>query len=414
MRGKWILGIGMGASLAATSQTAADWPQWRGVERTGRAVGAVAGEWPQGGPRQLWKTTTSGAGYAAPAVVGNRVYITGALSTETGHLGFLYAINASDGMIEWSYPYGPEWRRNYDQARSTPAVVGDRIFLVSGMGKVVCVDARSGALHWGVDTFERFRGGNITWGIAESPLVYDGKIICHPGGPGSAVAALDAETGVTVWTSQGLDDASAYCSPMLATLCGVRQVLTQTADHVVGLEAETGRVLWKAPHRNRHAVHPNTPVVLEGDRVVVASGYGHGAEMYQIRRDANGFSAEMRWHLKAMDNHYHGLVLHEEGVFGSGSSGGIYRVDASTGTLTYQIQEAVRGSIVLASGHLVAYAERGGRVFLLKVDPDRYEIRGEFNVDFGDGPHWAHPVVANGVLYIRHGKDLAAFAVGAE
>lgn len=389
----------------------ADWPQWRGPDRTGVAPGDVAPEWPAEGPRRLWKVTTPGAGYAAPAIVGNRVFITGAHSEEGEHQGWAYALSTSDGSVVWSRKYGPEWRKNYEQARSTPTVAGDRLFLVSGMGKVVCLAVSDGRVLWEVDTFERFRGDNITWGIAESPLVFDGKVVCHPGGPDAAVAALDAKTGATVWATKGLGDASAYCSPMLATLGGVRQVVTQTADHIVGVEAATGRVLWKTPHHNRYGVHPNTAVVLKGDRIVVASGYGFGAEMYQIRNQG-GFSAQRMWHLQEVDNHFHGLVLHGGGVFGAASGGGLCRIDPDSGTITYRVDEAKRATLVGVPGFLVAYAEQGGSVFLLKADADRYEVKGKFKVDFGEGPHWAHPSVANGVLYIRHGKDLAAYAIG--
>lgn len=407
-----ILGV---AVFGVLSSSATDWPQWRGVERDGFAPDAVAASWPEGGPRRLWKITTEGAGYASPAIVGDRVYITGAVSTGDEHPGWLYALSATDGSPVWSREYGPEWKKNYDQARSTPTVVDGRIYLVSGLGKVVCVATESGKTLWEVETFERFGGKNITWGVAESPLVYDGKIICHPGGPDAAVAALDATTGATVWTSKGLSDGSAYCSPILATLGGVRQVVTQTSDHIVGLEAATGQVLWKTPHRNRYAVHPNTALVLEGDRVVVASGYGHGAEMYQIKRGGDAaFTVEKLWHVKEMDSHFHGLMLQDGAIFGAGSGGGLCRVDPATGTITYRVDEVKRASLVRVPGFLIAYAESGGNVFLIETGAASYAVKGQFKVGFGDGPHWAHPSVANGVLYIRHGKDLAAFDIGAK
>jgi hypothetical protein len=238
-------------------------------------------------------------------------------------------------------------------------------------------------------------------------------VICHPGGPDAAVAALDMQTGATVWVSKGLSDASAYCSPMIATLGGIRQVVTQTSDHIVGLESATGRVLWKAPHRNRYAVHPNTPLALEGDRVVVASGYGYGAELYQILRGADGsFSAERKWQATEMDNHIHGLLSYQGGIFGAGSGGGLCRVDPATGAVTYRVDEAQRASVALVPGFVIAYAERGGTVHLIEAGTASYTIKGRFKVGFGEGPHWAHPSVANGVLYIRHGKDLAAYAIG--
>lgn len=412
MRGPWMAMFAVGVGVVARG---ADWPQWRGPERTGLAPERLAAQWPAEGPRQLWKITTTGAGYAAPAIAANRVYVTATEPAGETHRGWVHALRASDGSSVWSREYGPEWRQNYDQARSTPTVVGNRLYVVSGLGRVVCLAVEDGATVWSVDTFERFGGGNITWGIAESPLVDEGRVICHPGGKDAAVAALDAATGATVWTSKGLSDKSAYCSPMTTTLCGVKQIVTQTADHVVGLEATTGRVLWTAPHRNRYAVHPNTPLTLAGDRVVVASGYGYGAELYQIARAADGtFSANRTWTVKDMDSHIQGMLLHDGAIYGAGSGGGLCRIDPDTGSVTYRMGEIQRASLVLAPPYLVAYAERGGSVFLVEPGPTSYAIKGRFKVDFGEGPHWAHPSLASGVLYIRHGKELAAYKVGAE
>ncbi len=407
----------LGVSCCAVAQWghSADWPQWRGPGRDGLAPGAYARQWPESGPRLLWKGETRAAGYAAPAVVGGRVYVTGTERAADGHVGRLYVLNAADGAGIWSREYGPEWHRNYDRSRSTPAVVDGRVYLISGMGRVVCFDAEDGEILWSVDTIERFSGSNIRWGIAESPLVVDGLVICHPGGPDAAVVALDAATGETRWTSRGLNDASAYCSPVLATLAGVRQVVTQTADHVVGVDVATGAVLWRTPHRNRHAVHPNTPIPLGEDRVAVSSGYGFGSEAYQLRRTADGaFEVERLWHTRELDNHIQGIVLHEGGLYGTGSRGGLYRLNPSTGAIEQRLPEVQRASLARLPGALVAYSERGGRVSLVTADADGFQVRGSFEVDFGDGPHWAHPTVADGVLYIRRGQDLAAFAIGAD
>ncbi len=408
----WSLGL-MSCVGGAGSLCAADWPQWRGPDRDALAPGAYAQHWPQAGPRQIWSITTRAAGYAAPAVVAGRIYLTGTEATEEGRVGRLYVLDAANGAGIWAREYGPEWERNYDRSRSTPTVVGDRVYVISGLGRVVCFEAESGDLVWSVDTFERFSGSNIRWGIAESPLVYDDLVICHPGGPDAAVVALDAATGETRWTSRGLDDRSAYCSPMLTTLAGVRQVVTQTAGHVVGLDAATGEVLWRTPHVNRYAVHPNTPLVLGEDRIAVSSGYGFGTESYQVLRAPEGtMSVRRLWHTRELDNHFHGIVLHAGGLYGSGSRGGLYRLDPDTGAIQQRLPEIQRASLARLNDALITYSQRDGLVRLLEADAEGFRVRGEFTLDLGDGPHWAHPTVADGVLYMRRGRGLAAFDIG--
>jgi outer membrane protein assembly factor BamB len=399
--GRWILALLAVAGIAS----AADWPQWRGPDRDGisKEKGLLA-DWSQP-PKPLWKVTLPGAGYNGPAVVDGVIYVTGTSGAGKDRVGALYALRASDGILSWQYEYGPEWSANYGAARSTPTVADGRIYLVSGMGRVICVNAKDGQKVWAVDTFERFKGRNITWGIAESPLLVGKKLICHPGGKDAAVAALDIATGETVWTTRGLDDASAYCSPALLTLNGKKQIVTQTAEHVVGIDPETGAVLWKHPHKNTYAVHPNTPVAVGADRVVVSSGYGYGTECLQVHADGTVTRA---WLVKEVDNHFHGMLLLNQRLYLSSSKGSVFCLDPQSGKTLSRIDGVGRTAILAIDGGIIGYDE-GGRIVFLTLAGEQGKVAGSFPVDFGKQQHWNQPVVANGVLYVRHGDVLAAF-----
>jgi len=395
-------------SLAAVSSLAADWPQWRGVDRVGFAEGGIKGEWPEGGPKELWRATISG-GFSCPAVVGTRAYITGNKKVGDELRGFLYALDTASGKEVWSCDYGKEWNTNYPEARTTPNVQGDKLYLISGMMDVVCIST-DGKVVWRVNLIERFQGKNPRWGYAESPLIYDGKIICHPGGPDAAVAALDVNTGATLWTSKGLSDGPTYCSPILLTLHGVRQVVTHTDGHLVGLDADSGAVLWKAPYRNSRGCHPNTPLLVAADTLAVGCGYGHGSHAFRVsKNDAGAFSAAQIWENKDSDNHFHGLILHNDTLFSTGSRKPLCAIDYKTGKTLYRMDEVHAPSLVKTPDRLIGYSEKSGTVYLLKADAETYAITGQFPVTYGEGPHWAHPVVANGILYIRHGAVLAAY-----
>ncbi len=396
--------------LAVSAAAGDDWPQWRGPERTGisKETGLLK-TWPQDGPKRLWAVRTPGKGFAAPAVVGETLYITGNEGPTKQPRGALYAIG-TDGRLKWKLPYGREWGKSYQMARTSPTIEGERGYLVSGLGKVVCFDAKAGKELWAVETAKRFKGKNITWGIAESPLIVDDKVICHPGGPDAAVAALNKATGETVWTTKGFSEKSAYCSPMLKEMGGRKLIITQTENHIVGIDAADGTVLWKVPQRNKYAVHPNTPVIFNG-MVFVSAGYGYGSQLLKLSDD--GGEASQVWRERKMDNHFQGMVYVKGRLFGSGLRGNLYCMKPEDGSIVYAVREVRKAAILYAEGRLYAYDERGGKVSLVAVEPDSYTLAGQFRVGEGSGPHWAHPVLAHGVLYIRHGEALMAYDVKA-
>lgn len=399
------------ATLVAGSLVAADWPQWRGPERDGisREKGLMA-DWSQP-PRQAWQASLGGRGYTPPAVVGDTVYIAGLVSSNRVRTGVLYAIHAATGAIRWQCPYGSEWNGSYDSARTTPTIVGDHAYLISGAGVVVCVRLADGTIAWSVDTQQRFKGRNIQWGVAESPLVADGLVICHPGGPDAAVAALDAATGATRWTTKGINDASAYCSPALLTLNGRRQIVTQTENSVLGIDPATGEVVWKFAHRNRYAVHANTPVAVAADKVVVSSGYGYGTECLQL-----GTAGVSRvWQLAEADCHFHGMLSIGGRLYLTGSNGLLYVLDPVNGAVLSRLEIGKAGILGTTAG-ILAYSEKykgQGQVLQIACEGDACRVTGAFPVAFGKGEHWGMPVVANGRLFIRHGDVLTAYDVAA-
>ena len=404
-----IAGSLLAVTVLAGIAAAADWPQWRGLERDGisREKGILA-DWTQP-PRRLWLVTTSGASYAGPAVAGSVVYIAGSSGSGNARVGILDARNAADGSLKWQCEYGPEWGSSFESARTTPTVADGRIYLVSGQGRVVCLNATDGRKVWAVDTFERFKGRNIQWGIAESPLLVGRKVICHPGGPDAAVAALDSATGETIWTTKGLGDASAYNSPALLTLNGRKQIVTQTAENVIGIDPDTGAVLWKHPHKNVYSVHPNTPVAAGPDKVVVSSGYGYGAECLQIGPDG----VRRVWQVKDADSHFHGILLIDQRLYLVSSKGALFCIDPLTGNVLSRLEGVGKASIIGTEAGIVAYSENG-KVLLLRRNGDACQVAGSFPVDFGKQQHWSQPVLADGVLYVRHGDCLAAYDLKAK
>lgn len=406
MRGMSLFLVGWGCFIG--SAQAGDWTQWRGSNRDLIvAEESLLTSWPEGGPKQLWLKELPGEGFSEPIAVAGTLYVTGNTGDKQNRKGHLYAMDAKTGDVRWEVEYGPEWAANFEFSRTSPTFVDGLVYVIGGLGHVACVDAKSGKIVWTVDAHAKFGGRNITWGIADNPLVYDGKVICQPGGPDTSVVALDAKTGNTVWQSKGLGERSAYCSPALLTIGGKRQVVTMLEDHVVGLDADSGVPLWKYPHRNKYAVHPNTPVLCGKDRIFISSGYGYGAEVIEIA----GGDVKRVWSDKESDNHFQGVAFYQGRIFSSGG-GKLSCFDPESGKVVYSVEGAKKTSFCITPAGLIAYDVNGGKVLLVDVKPDSCKVVSSFKVEYGNGEHWSSPVVSDGVLYLRRGKGVAAFAIG--
>lgn len=394
------------ALLGSPLARAEDWPQWRGPGRTGlsKETGLLK-SWPDGGPKKLWSIKTVGGGYSSPSIANGTIYITGADEKK----GTLRALGL-DGKRKWEQPFGTLFSSSHPVTRTSPTVEDGAVYIYSSKGRAARFDAKTGKGIWSVDTLKKFEGRNIRWGIAESPLIAGDLFLCHPGGPDAAIVALNKETGETVWTSKGLSERSAYCSPLLIRVGDMGQIVTQTEDHIVGLNAKTGKVLWKVQQRNKYAVHPNTPLFFD-NMIFISSGYGHGSQL--LRLSADGTKASQVWTERKLDCQHEGVLRIDGHIYGCPSRGRLVCMDPKDGKVLYRVKEVRKASITYADQRLYAYDEKGGAVSLLEVSPKGYKVHGQFPVKTGSGPHWAHPVVANGVLYIRHGEVLMAYDVKA-
>ncbi len=228
---------GSGGVSAAGSSGSNDWPGFRGADRLGmsKETGLLK-KWPQGGLKEIWSVEGLGGGFASAAIADGMIYTTG---MDKNGQGTLFAFDL-EGKPVWNQRYGPDWKGFHKGTRTTPTVDGDRIYIMSGQGKLACYDAKSGKPKWHIDTLEKFKGKNIKWGISESVLIDGKKLICTPGGENASVVALDKMTGETIWTSKDLSEASAYCCPLIHQIGKNRVLITMLAKSFVALNPENG------------------------------------------------------------------------------------------------------------------------------------------------------------------------------
>ena len=397
--------------ISCANGRAGDWPQFRGPTRDGRAATgpALLKAWPENGPRQLWAYKQLGAGYASVSVAEGRLYTTG---LESGD-GVLYAFDLA-GKLLWKVAYGPDWSKSYKGTRTTPTVRKGRVYLMSAFGKAACFDAGTGRAIWAVDTMAEFGARNLSWGITESPLVLDDKVIVTPGGPRAGMVALDPATGRTVWVCRGINDKSGYCSPILVNRGG-RDIIAQLTGSVfVGVEAATGSLLWNETRANKpaYSIQAVSPVYADG-RFYVTSGYGgERGEMYSL--SADGTRVTSQWRDSELDSQVGGVVLVDGYVYGASdrnNRGSWLCLELATGEVAAKTRAVGKGAVIHADGMLYGLGEKG-EVGLIVPDPRNFRMVSSFTLPGGgDGPFRAHPAIADGRLYIRHDTRLFVYDI---
>ena len=396
-------------ACTAMSTRAEDWPQFRGLNRNGKSPETgLFKEWPAEGPKLLWQAEGLGLGFSSVSVSQGMVFATGILGDKK-----VGAVSAFDdaGKLRWQTNYGAEFDdQSYAGTRSTPTIDGDHAYEFTGMGVLFCLDTKTGAILWSRELAKEYGGVSPRCGFAEAPFIHKETVLCTPGGKDAALVALDKHTGKTVWTSTGYSDLSAYCSPILIKRGDLSLVVTITARNVVGLDADTGKQIWSQPF-DTTAEDPNHSVApVCGDNwLYITSGHREGGQMYTL--SADGREAAPSWTDSVLNTLHGGLLSIDGYIYGSSSRGKWVCLEAKSGQVRYEATGVGMGSAAYADGMLYCYGEKG-TVALVRATPTAHEIVSKFKITQGEGPHWAHPAISGGRLYIRHGDVLMVYAIG--
>lgn len=380
---------------------AQDWPNWQGADRTNiSSEKGLLKSWPKEGPKKVWSLSGLGAGYSTVAVVGDTLYATGA----NGNQGSLFAISR-DGKILWQKPYASEGGGGgYKGARSTPTFVDGKLYVISSPGTLCCHDAKTGEQLWKVDAVGTYGAQLPNWEMAESPLVYDGKVIVTVGGAKAVMVAFDAKTGKEVWTTPGTGAKSAYCSPTVIEDGKKKIILGMVESGLIGVDATNGKLLFQHAHKNKYAVHANTPTFDNG-MIYITSGYDFGGGALTL--SAGG--VKEKWFSKDLATHHGGVVFMDGCIIGA-SDRGWAAIDLKSGNTLWKKPLVGKGSLTVADGMIYGYGENGN-FGLIKADRSGGEVVSQFKITEGSKEHWAHPVVSGGRLYVRHGDVLMSFDV---
>ncbi|EEF57677.1 PQQ-binding-like beta-propeller repeat protein [Pedosphaera parvula] len=401
-------------ALVAQSALAADWPQWRGPERTGHVPPGevVPVSLPQE-PKVTWRIKV-GDGLSSPVIAAGKVFYSDAQEGQET----LHALEAGSGKELWRVPIAPLFKDNQTAAapRCTPVVDGDRVYAQSCTGEFKCLDVSSGKQLWQTSFTRDFGAvfigekgnaqGATRHGYNAAPVV-DGDLIFATVGStnGASVVGFEKKTGKMIWKSQ--NDVPAYAAPIVATIEGRKQLVVFTAEGVIGLELKEGKLLWRGPLKTTFGRHITTPVIFEN--MVVVSSHELGLIGIHVAKEGDGFKASEQWRKKESAINISSPVAAGQYLYGLGPQRNLICVDIKTGKEMWSKEGYISTSAGNASAAFIVMDKNiltltdGGQLVMFAADCMEFKEISNVQVC---GKTWCNPAYADGKLYLRDGREL--------
>ncbi len=376
-------------------------------------------EWPAGGPQKLWVVNDAGKGNSSALASNGFIYTAGLTEDEQQEQLTCFK---TDGTKVWQVTYGHAWTKSFQETRSTPVIDDDRLYMVSNMGELVCLNRADGKIRWTLDYWKKYGITPNDQGICEHPLIDGDKIIVTTCGKDICLAAFDKRTGEVIWETQGFGDKATYFASRIIEWNGHRQLISGTEAHIFGVDPETGKMIWNdtqwipVPEEKKWSnAMINTPVFYKG-KLLVSLGDGHGCTMYQMADDLS--AVKFLWKNKELDFYMGGMI--EIGGVVYGSTGDKHKwaaLDIETGRVLYHEPWAGgkgRGALIMADDMFYMFDERRGTLGLARINPAGLDVVSEFRITDGSGACFSHPTIFDGVLYVRRGTALTAYNIKKE
>jgi outer membrane protein assembly factor BamB len=392
-------------SIHLDSNKPEEFAEYRGRKRDGVVTGpALARDWRSRPPRLLWRQPVGG-GYSGFAVAGN-VAVT---LEQRGEDEAIVCYDIDTGHERWRYAYPAHFAETLggEGPRSTPTISQGEVFSLGAKGMLVCLNGSTGEPKWSVNILEG--NANIIWGMAGSPLVYDRVVVVNPGAQnkstsGKALVAYDRSTGKPVWSAG--ERRAGYSSPMLATIAGTRQIVLFDGQGLGGYDAKTGKELWQFKwDETLNGINVAQPIILEGDRVFISSGYGIGCALVQVSRSGDQWSAAQVWKNKAMRCRFNNPVVYKGDIYGL-DEGLLVCLDPNTGQRKWREGRYGHGQLLL-SGDLLVILSETGQLALVEANPQHYRELGSFPAI--EGKTWNYLALMNGKAFVRNHLEMACY-----
>lgn len=389
------------ACLTALQTITAQWPQWRGPNRDGFCNETnLLKSWPAEGPKLLWATDSiMGDGFSSAIIQDKTIYTTGKKDS-------VEVITALDltGKVIWQKEIGKASKNDWPESRSTPTIFKGKLYSVTVLGEISCVDSKTGTIDWKISIPKKFEAISVGGSdFCESPLVADDKVFITPCGKNTTMVALNGSTGETIWKSESIKDTNFFVSPVLIQRNEKKMIVTSTKNTILAIDATTGKIIWTEKVSSGGFV----PVPL--GKQVYFSGRNCG-KMFSMNDDMN--SADILWRDTLKISNLAGAVHLGNKLYGTSDQGkGLFCMDWETGKILSTNKDIKSANLLVADGMIYSYEDRSGKISLLKPNENSIELVSSFKVKTGKGPNLAHMSIANGMLFVRHGKHLMAYNV---
>ncbi len=400
-----ILLLVMTGSVLAQKRGKNNWSQWRG--ENGRGISSETGllqTWPKGGPKKLWTSSAVGTGFASPIIVDGVIYISGNIGKEL----MVFALD-SNGAVKWKTPNGRAWTRAYPGSRASCNYSDGKLYNTGSFGRLLCMDAKSGKPIWSVPLVEKYKCRGEAWGLHEVLVIDDDAVYAAISAAEALVLAFDKKTGKEIWrTKNTIDDYYTYSSPILATINGKKQVICCGGVNTYGVDAKTGKLLWKFPHVYRGRMIATMPTFADGAVFVTNC---HPNEGVTYRLDFENGKPTKTWQADLGGDASGGIVVRNGVIYGSRHryKKSFISLDAKTGKLMASRAIPKEAAVIYADSRLYCQ-ESIGTISLLEARKDAFVVRGELFIA-KTKQFWSHPVIADGKLYLRHDKTLYCYDI---
>jgi outer membrane protein assembly factor BamB len=382
------------------------WPQFHGPNRDNISTEkGLLKKWPDNGPDLLWTTKDLGHGYSSISIADGMIYTAGSIEKDT----VIIALNM-EGKILWQVKNGKAWTGDHPGTRGTPTIDGDRLFHQSPHGNLICLDAKTGDRIWEFNIIEKFKSKIPRWALSESLLIDGNHLICCPGGPQTCIVALNKENGSVIWKAPSTGERAGYASPTLVEYKGLRIIIKLTSKGMIGVNADTGELLWHIKHESYADENVLMPVFHNGE--VFISTLKTGSVKWKVNVKNGKVSLEEIWRTEEIDNHHGGVILLNGNLYGTSTFRNrnlLVCLDWKTGRNKYMDKGVGKVSLTYADGMLYTLSI-DGVMGLVRPTPEGHKLVSSFEIPKGGkGKSWAHPVVCGPRLYIRHGEFLYAY-----
>jgi outer membrane protein assembly factor BamB len=401
------------AALAAgicAGESAGEWTQWGGPRQAFRADSAgLAGSWPAEGPRKIW-TRALGDGYSAILFDAGKLYT----MYRDGGEEVVVSLDAADGSTVWEHRYAAAPGEGHvaqfgEGPRSTPVILGDRVYTVGVSGMMHCLEKKSGKAVWSRDLWKEFGGNFLNHGYSSSPVGYGKTVIVPVGGDGAGIIALDAGSGEPVWKSS--DFRNSYSTPKLLQVDGKDQMVVFMAAELVAFDPRTGGIEWSYPIENQWGQNICMPVMADANHLFLSTTEA-GARGLKLTRDGEKTNVEEIWSTRKIQFYHVSTVQDGDwvyGVTGARAPNFFAAVNIKTGEIAWRERGFAKANVVAADGKVIVLGE-DGKLALTTATPEGLTVHSE--VELLDGTAWTVPTLVGKTLYVRDKANIMALDLG--